>query len=294
MHIPVLLHEVIDMLNPEEGETFIDGTLGSGGHAKQIGKRLGRGGWLIGIDQDTLSLNIARKELEDLPCKKSFIFGNFRNIAALVESEGCQSADGVLLDIGFSSEQIESSGRGFSFLRDEPLDMRMGEGTKFNAGEMVNVWEENNLADVIYGYGGETAARRIAKGIVDARKTGRIETTFQLVEAIRKSIPAQLRNKRLHFATKTFQALRMAVNDELGALRDGLAGAWSILNPGGRLAVIAFHSLESRIIKEFYKDKVRSEEGEMPVKKAIKPTREELLSNPRSRSAQLRILVKNN
>jgi 16S rRNA (cytosine1402-N4)-methyltransferase len=293
MHIPVLLNEVIEYLAPREGEVFVDGTLGNGGHALTISAHLGKTGRLLGIDQDPDSLARARVALADVPCAVSFVIGNFRHISELAEAEGIKSANGVLLDLGFSSDQIESSGRGFSFLLDEPLDMRMGNGAKFTAEEIVNEWEEANLADVIYGYGEETLSRQIAHGIVLARQNGRIKTTGRLVEIIRTSVPAAYTRLRRHFATKTFQALRIAVNDELGALKDGLAGAWALLGGGGRLATISFHGLEARVIKEFYRAKITAGEGEMRPKKAVKARREELLANPRSRSAQLRVLIKN-
>lgn len=289
-HIPVLLPEVIDSLNPQPGETFIDGTLGNGGHAKEIGQRLGTTGWLIGIDQDATALARAEKNLAGLPCRVSLLLGNFRTIKELAVSVGAERAAGVLLDIGFSSDQLV--GRGLSFLTDEPLDMRLGSDAKFTAEEMVNDWDEANLADVIYGYGEETAARAIARGIVAARREGRIKTTGQLVKIIRQALPAPLTKKRLHFATKTFQALRIAVGDELGALKDGLTGAWEILAVNGRLGVISFHSLEARTVKNFFKAKVAAEEGELVNKKALQASREEILANSRARSAQLRIIKK--
>jgi len=291
-HIPVLLHEVIENLNPQEGEVFVDGTLGDGGHAKELGIRLGKTGWLLGIDQDKEALARAEVNLKGLDCRKNFILGNFRHIKELVNEAGANEVNGILLDIGFSSDQIESSGKGFSFLRDEPLDMRMGDEAKFSAEEMVNDWQENNLADVIYGYGEETFSRQIAEAIVNARKEGQIKTTGELVEIIRGAVPAWYTKKRIHFATRTFQALRIAVNDELGALKEGLAGSWDVLAPGGRLGVISFHSLEARIIKEFFREKKVSGEGKLTPSKAIKATREETLANPRSRSAQLRIIKK--
>jgi len=291
-HIPVLLHEVIENLDPREGEVFVDGTLGDGGHAKEIGLKLGKTGRLIGIDQDAEALARAKENLADLPCQTSFVLGNFRKIKELFKEAEAIEANGILFDIGFSSDQIEGSGRGFSFLRDEPLDMRMGDSAKFSAREMVNDWQENNLADVIYAYGEETFSRQIAEGIVNARKNGLIETTSQLVEVIRQAVPVWYTKKRLHFATRTFQALRIAVNDELGALKEGLIGAWDILAPGGRLGVISFHSLEARIIKEFFREKKVSGEGKMVKGNAVKATRAEVLANPRSRSAQLRIIKK--
>jgi len=295
MHIPVLLKEVIDNLNPQSGEIFVDGTVNRGGHAKELANYLGKKGILIGIDQDSQALAEAKDNLKDVPAKIILINGNFRNISELVKNAGVEKIDAVLLDIGFSSNQMENSGRGFSFKTDEPLNMSFSLEQKdgiFTAKDMINDWDENNLADVVYAYGEETFSRKIAKAIVEARQEGEIKTTGQLVEIIKKAVPAWYTKRRIHFATKTFQALRMTVNDELGALKDGLTGAWELLKPNGRLGVISFHSLEARIIKEFMKDKKVSGEGEMVVKKAVKPGREEVLANPRSRSAQLRVIRK--
>jgi 16S rRNA (cytosine1402-N4)-methyltransferase len=295
MHIPVLLQEVIDNLNPQDGEIFVDGTLNRGGHAKALALRLGKSGQLIGIDQDETALVQAKENLKDVPCRVSFINGNFRNIVKLVGDVGVEKVDGVLFDLGFSSDQIEHSGRGFSFKTNEPLVMSFSSGVKddsFTAADMVNDWAEESLADVIYAYGEETFARKIAKAIVESRQTGKIETTGQLVEIIKKAVPSWYTKKRIHFATKTFQALRITVNDELGALKDGLTGAWELLKPNGRLAVISFHSLEARIIKDFMRDKKVLGEGELVTKKAVKPARAEVLANSRSRSAQLRVIRK--
>ncbi len=295
MHIPVLLQEVLDNLNPQKGETFIDGTINHGGHAKEIAERLGSTGTLIGIDQDGKALSFAEQNLKSSPAKVILLNGNFRHLTSLIKEAGIEKVDGILLDIGFSSDQIENSGRGFSFKTDEPLNMSFQTKTDslaFNARDMVNDWDENNLADVIYAYGEETFSRQIAKGIVEARKEGEIKTTLQLVEIIRQAVPVWYTKKRIHFATKTFQALRMTVNDELGALKEGLNGAWEVLASGGRLGVISFHSLESRIIKEFMRDKKELGEGVLITKKAAKPNREEVLANPRSRSAQLRVIKK--
>lgn len=295
MHIPVLLQEVIAGLNPKEGEVFVDGTINQGGHAKELGLRLGTEGVLLGIDQDKNALLLAEKNLTSLPAKLVLLNGNFRKIADLVKKAGWEKVDGILLDIGFSSDQIEHSGRGFSFKTDEPLNMSFSSETSpdsFTAGEIVNDWDENNLADIIYAYGEETFSRQIAKSIVEARREKDILTTGQLVEIIRQAVPTWYTKKKIHFATKTFQALRMTVNDELGALKEGLAGAWELLKPEGRLGVISFHSLEARIIKEFMRDKKETGMGEMITKKAVKPSRAEVLANPRSRSAQLRIIKK--
>lgn len=294
-HIPVLLQEVIANLNPQEGDIFVDGTINRGGHAKELALRLGKKGVLIGLDQDETALAEAKVNLKDAPGKTVLLRGNFRNIGSLVKEAGVKNLDGVLLDIGFSSDQMEHSGRGFSFKLDEPLIMSFNtkpEEGSFTAKDMVNDWQENNLADVIYAYGEETLARKIAKAIVEARKEGEIETTGQLVAIIKRAVPAWYTKRRIHFATKTFQALRMTVNDELGALKEGLVNAWDLLRPNGRLGVISFHSLEARIIKEFMRAKKDSGEGELITKKAIKPGRVEVLANPRSRSAQLRVIRK--
>lgn len=295
MHIPVLLQEVIDNLNPQEGEVFVDGTINRGGHAKEIALHLGKRGMLIGIDQDKSALSEAKENLKDVLCKVVLLNGNFRNIAKLTKDAGVEKLDGILLDIGFSSDQMENSGRGFSFKTDEPLNMSFSTDVSdesFTAYDMVNDWDENNLADVIYAYGEETFSRKIAEAIVEARKEEKIETTGQLVEIIKKAVPVWYTKKRIHFATKTFQALRMTVNDELGALKEGLVGAWEMLGPGGRLGVISFHSLEARIIKEFMRDKKESGDGQLVTRRAVKPGRPEILANPRSRSAQLRVIKK--
>lgn len=295
MHIPVLLQEVIDNLDPQGGEIFVDGTINRAGHAKEIALLLGKDGVLIGIDQDEVALAEAKDNLKNVPCKVLFINGNFRNIVRLTKELGVEKVSGIFLDIGFSSNQMELSGRGFSFKTDEPLNMSFSAEVKedaFTARDMVNDWDENNLADVIYAYGEETFSRKIAKAIVDARKEGEIKTTGQLVEIIKGAVPIWYTKKRIHFATKTFQALRMTVNDELGALKEGLTGAWEILDQGGRLGIISFHSLEARIIKEFMREKKLAKEGELVTRRAVKPSRPEVLANPRSRSAQLRVIKK--
>jgi 16S rRNA (cytosine1402-N4)-methyltransferase len=203
--------------------------------------------------------------------------------------------DAVLADLGLSSEQLAESHRGFSFQGDEPLGMTLSSRPvpgALTAYEVVNFWREPTLADVIYGYGEERFARRIAKAIVLARAAKPLETTGQLVEVIKTAVPARYHGHRRHFATKTFQALRIAVNDELGALQNGLGSTWQRLNQSGRVAVITFHSLEARAVKRFCRERVAAAEAEMITKHAIRPTRSELLRNPRARSAQLRIIRK--
>ncbi len=291
VHTTVLLHETIDGLNLQDGATVIDGTFGGGGHSREICKR-NPNVTIIAFDQDAGAFEKARDKFEDSHCKIKFVNENFRNL-----DKHAESVDGVMLDLGLSSDQLENSGRGFSFMKDEPLLMTMKDKgdnltspEDVTAREVVNNWEEESLADIIYGYGEEKFARRIAKGIVEARKTKAIETTTDLVKIIGDSVPALYRRGRLHFATRTFQALRIAVNDELGALKEGLEKGFTALKPGGRMAVISFHSLEDRVVKRFYKEKEKEGKGKLMNKKPIIATAEEIKNNPRSRSAKLRIL----
>jgi len=295
MHRPVLLQPTIEQLDIRAGETVADATLGLGGHAKELAIRLGSTGTLIGLDADANLLAKAKVNLATVGCRMIFINANFRNIKRSLDEVGIERVDKILFDLGLNSEQFDESGRGFTFQKDEPLLMTLaseiGEET-LTAREIVNSWDEKNIADIIYGYGEERLSRRIAKAIVSARKKRAIETTFDLVEVIRSAVPVFQTKKKIHFATKTFQALRMAVNDEVGALQDGLAGAWEKLSDGGRVAVLSFHSLEARTVKQFFRQKVIDGEGKLVTKKVIKPSREEELANPRSRSAQLRVIAK--
>lgn len=293
-HIPVLLQPTIEGLQIKEGEIVVDATLGLGGHSREICQKIGKTGTLIGIDQDSSTLAKAKEYLSIYPANKIFKLSNFRHLAEILDQAGIEQVDTVLFDLGFSSEQMDLSGRGFTFQKDEPLLMTLASDIDQNsltAEEIVNNWEEDNLADIIYGYGEEKFARRIAKVIFEARKEKPIRTTYDLVELIRQAVPTWYTKRRIHFATKTFQALRITVNDELGAFKEGLAGAWDRLDDEGRIAVISFHSLEAKLVKDFIKEKKKNKELEL-ITKVVKPTREELLNNPRSRSAQLRIFKK--
>lgn len=295
VHKPVLLNEVISELDPKEGETFVDGTLNVGGHAKEIAMLLGKSGHLVGIDQDETALALAKKNLADVPCQVDLLNGNFKDIPELLATIKVEEVDAVLLDIGLSSDQLELSGRGFTFQKDEPLLMTFkAKPTEedLTAREIINDWDEENIEAILSGYGEETFAKRIAKAIMTARKDHPIETTFQLVEVIKSAVPTGYTKRRIHFATKTFQALRITVNDEIGSLKKAMENIWPILKIGGRLGIISFHSLEARTIKNFYKQKVSSEEGVLTKKKAIQASREEEKENPRSRSAQLRVIKK--
>jgi 16S rRNA (cytosine1402-N4)-methyltransferase len=293
-HIPVLLNEILAGLDPKEGEIFLDGTVNRGGHAKAIGEKLGQTGLLIGLDRDAQALTEAKENLKDLPCQVSLILGNFRDLGDILDAKGIKAIDGALFDFGLSSQQLDDSGRGFTFRHDEPLLMTFEAESGENdltAAKIVNEWEESVLADILFTYAEERYSRQIAKGIVDARRRAHILTTGQLVAVIEAAVPAGYKRGKINCATKTFQALRIAVNDELGAIKEGVRSAWEILKPGGRLAVISFHSLEAGIVKEFFNAKKKERTGEI-ILKAAKPSYLEVRANPRSRSAQLRIIKK--
>lgn len=291
VHKSVLLKETIEGLSLGKGGTVLDGTLGGGGHSLGICERYPEVK-IIALDKDEEALSRAKDKFAETKCKISFTQENFRNLDKVLNGE---KVGGIVLDLGLSSDQFENSGRGFSFMRDEPLLMTMKANPSsedITAHEVVNFWEEGNLADIIYGYGEEQFAKRIAKGIVEARKYGEIKTTFDLVKLIESSVPNFYKKGKIHPATKTFQAIRIAVNDELGALSEGLRKGFDALSPGGRFAVISFHSLEDRMVKNFFKMKAKDGEGILHTKKPITPILLEKKENPRSRSAKLRILEK--
>ncbi|OGI92459.1 16S rRNA (cytosine(1402)-N(4))-methyltransferase [Candidatus Nomurabacteria bacterium RIFCSPLOWO2_01_FULL_46_18] len=293
-HRPVLLNETIEGLGLSEDSVVLDCTFGGGGHSKEILRRY-RKAKVVAIDEDR---NVEGGE------NISLYHENFRNLDRVLQKENIEKVDGVIFDLGFSSDQLESSGRGFSFLKDEPLLMTLkakpGE-EDLTAKMVINNWSEKSLADIIYGYGEERYARRIARIIAEERFRKPIETTGELVEIIKKAVPSRYRTKKIHFATRTFQALRIAVNDELGALKEGLEKGFEALKPESRMAVISFHSLEDRIVKKFYKEKAspvglwpRVEESKAVLinKKPIRASDEEIKNNIRSRSAKLRIIKK--
>jgi len=293
-HEPVLLHEVIVGLDLRPGLTVLDATLGRGGHSRAIGEAIGATGKLIALDADPEAVAKARINLADLPCLALFQSGNFRDLETHFTTLGIGSIDRALFDLGLSSPQLADSTRGFSFQTDGPLLMTLGgtDAKGLNAARLVNGLPVSELADLIARYGEEGYARRIAEAIVTSRRAGSILTTGQLVKVIASAVPKSYRSGRRHFATKTFQALRIATNDELGALGDGLSTVWRFLTPPGRLAVISFHSLEARLVKERFREWVRGGRGKLLTKHAIRPNREEEVGNPRSRSATLRIISK--
>jgi 16S rRNA (cytosine1402-N4)-methyltransferase len=294
-HIPVLLKETIDELHLKEGETVLDGTINTGGHSLVICSRIGRSGHLIGIDRDGDALAIAKERLAMVQPKITLLEGNFRDMNTLCASVGVTEVDAILLDIGLSNRQLFNSQRGFSFQNDEPLMMTFNAHPKdgeLTAEEIVNEWDEENLADIIFGYGEERSARSIAKAIVKARAVSRITSTLQLAEIIKESTPIWRRKKKIHPATQTFQALRITVNDELGALKEGIEKAVQLLKPDGRLAIITFHSGEDRIVKHTFKQLADDGIVRIKTKKPIVPTEEENIDNPKARSSKLRIIEK--
>ncbi len=297
LHTPVLLEESIEGLNLHEGSVVFEGTVGLGGHSQMICEKIGPMGLFVGSDLDQESLNLAKKKLDDTECKKIFVCDNFRNIDAILEEKGIEKVDAVLLDIGLSMRQLETASRGFSFLRDEPLLMTFysdpfnSDYKGITARDIINSWAEESISDIIYAYGEERYARRIAQEIIKARALKPIETSKDLAEIVMRSVP-KFRSSRTHPATKTFQAIRIAVNDELGALREGLLNGFMRLAPNGRMAVISFHSLEDRIIKQFFKEQQKQGLVTIITKKPITPSSEELQRNSSARSAKLRIVQK--
>lgn len=304
-HRPVLLRETVEALRVLPGGTYIDGTLGGGGHAEAVLTVLGGTGRLLGIDQDPDALAAAGERLKGYE-NFTAVRGNFSEMLDLARGQGIESADGILLDIGVSSHQLDTPERGFSYHHDAPLDMRMSQEGQ-SARDLVNALSARELADIIFRYGEDKSARRIAEGIVRAREQGPIETTGQLAEIVKASVPAAVRRGEGHPARKTFQALRIAVNGELDALEKGLDAALELLAPGGRLAVITFHSLEDRIVKrrlaEYCQGCVcppdfpvcvcgRQPKGKPVCRKGQAPGEEELAENPRARSARLRAVEK--
>ena len=296
-HTPVLLAEVIAGLAPQSGGRYIDGTLGGGGHAAAILEASAPDGRLRGIDADPAALAAGATRLAAFGERATVARGNFRDLAQLARANGFEPADGILLDLGVSSHQLNTPERGFSFMADAPLDMRMDPTGGETAADLVDELPESELADLIYRYGEERGSRRIARAIVTARRTRRIATTGALAEVVARALGG--RRGKIHPATRTFQALRIAVNHELESLEAVLPQAVNVLASGGRLAVIAFHSLEDRIVKQFF----RAESGyagavgpsrlRIITKKPIEAEPAEARANPRARSAKLRIAERN-
>lgn len=301
MHIPVLLNETIESLAVKQGGVYIDGTLGGAGHSTRLMEKAGDGARLLGIDKDVQAVERCKLVLSNVPGAKTIVHGSHGDIASISKSNGFEKVDGILLDLGVSSFQIDEADRGFSFMKDGPLDMRMDGSAALSAADIVNTAPEEELERIFREYGEEKFAKRIARAICLRRATSKVETTSQLAELVQESVP---RTGAKHPATRVFQALRMAVNSEIDDLKRALEGGLGLLKTGGRFAVITFESVTDRIVKRFFAMHQRREvsllqggvrtEGERPYVKlvfrhAVKPSNEEISNNVRSRSAKLRV-----
>lgn len=288
-HTPVLLNEVLDVLDPKPGEKFVDGTVDGGGHAEAILEKLGPKGKLLGVEWDEKVLATGHARLGARKNAK-IVHGNYADVSEILKKEKFGAADGLLLDLGFSSEQLAESGRGFSFSeasRDEPLLMTYDDSRE-PVRDILRQTKEADLANLIFEFGGERQSRRIAKAIIEHGRRRRIETAGELANVIRSALPKNYERGRIDPATRTFQALRIYANDELGNLSHILRELGSFMNPGGRVAIITFHSLEDRIVKNAFRDMAKEGSAVLIMKKPIVASREEIRENPRSRSAKLR------
>lgn len=303
-HITVLKEEAVKGLNIRPDGIYVDCTLGGAGHSSLIASQLNEGGRLIAIDQDDIALANAKEKLASYGDKVTLVKSNFRELKQVLADLGLSGADGVLFDLGVSSPQLDEGERGFSYNADAPLDMRMDQEAPISAYDVINEWEEEELAKILWEYGEEKFARKISRQIVNHRQKSPIETTGQLVEIIKEAIPAAARRTGPHPAKRSFQAIRIAVNDELNAFQDAVADAIEVLHPLGRVSVITFHSLEDRICKQTFAEFAKGcicppgfpvcNCGNQPslkviTRKPILPTEAELAANPRARSAKLRI-----
>lgn len=290
MHKPVLLASVLRYLDLKPGAVVLDGTAGSGGHAEAILKSIGPDGCLIALDRDEEAIRRLEERLKGLKGKVFLKQFDFRHLDLALSSLHIQKVNAVLLDIGFSSDQLDDPARGFSFREDGPLDMRMDRNQVRDAASWVNEEPAERLAEIFYKFGEERFSRKIARAIVRERERRHIRTTKELAGIIEKAVPGRYRFRRIHPATRVFQALRIAVNDELAALEEALPKALNALGPNGTLAVISFHSLEDRIVKHFFLKAAREGSARILTKKPVRPGEEEIAENPRSRSAKLRVI----
>jgi 16S rRNA (cytosine1402-N4)-methyltransferase len=294
-HLPVLLKEIVQCLDPQPNENFIDCTFGQGGHTLAILEKNGPKGKVLGIEADPKILTNTKYKIQDTKYKNRLVLvnDNFANLEKIVTKEKFINISGVLMDLGISSWHLEESKRGFSFMKDEPLLMRLDAKTQETAKEIVNYWPEQLLVKMLQDYGQERFARRIAKAICLSRKAKPIESTFQMVKIIKSAVPKNYERGRLHPATRTFLALRLTVNKELENLEKILPQALKVLERNGKLAVISFNSLEDRLVKTFFKEEARQGNIKVISKKPITPGWPEITANPRARSAKLRVAVKN-
>jgi 16S rRNA (cytosine1402-N4)-methyltransferase len=301
-HVPVLAGELIALLDPKPGDVAVDCTVGGGGHARLIAERIGSTGLLIGIDRDPAAEERFAELAAEVPCRTRFVRSDFATALSQLREEGIE-ADLVYLDLGMSSMQVDTCTRGFSYTYDAPLDMRMDPDQELSAREIVNEWDERRLARLLREYGEERYSNQIARAIVRDRRREELVSTQQLVESIKSAVPVPAQFGSGHPARRTFQALRIAVNDELAQLDEALPAAWDVLAPEGRFAAISFHSLEDRRVKRFLADRARGcicppelpvcvcgrvPEAELLTRRAVAPTPGEVATNPRSKSAHLR------
>lgn len=294
MHISVLLHESIEGLELKDGDVVFDGTFGGGGHTRAM-LALGKKIKVIATDLDTDAIKNGQELVAEYPDQLILENDSFAHIASILEKYNIPGVDKVLLDLGWSSNQLESGERGLSFLKDEPLVMTLKKEvteSDVTAELIVNEWGEDTIADILFGFGEERYARRIARVICEARQVKPIKTTHELVEIISRAVPPNYRFGKIHPATRTFQALRIAVNHELETLETVLAEAWKVLRPEGRMSIISFHSLEDRIVKRFFREVAAETGATILTKKPIVASEDEISVNPRSRSAKLRIIKK--
>lgn len=303
-HVSVLLEETVEHLNIKADGIYVDGTLGGAGHAYQICKRLGAGGRLIGIDQDGEAIRTSAERLKEFGDKVTIVKSNYVNMKQILQDLGIQRVDGIVLDLGVSSYQLDNADRGFSYMEDAPLDMRMDREQGTSAKEIVNTYPESELFRIIKEYGEERFAKSIARNIVKARSEKEIETTLELVDIIRRSMPAKARNGKGHPAKRTFQAIRIECNRELEVLRETLDDMVDLLSDHGRICIITFHSLEDRMVKSNFRKNENPctcppdfpvcvcgniSKGKVITRKPILPSEEEREGNPRSKSAKLRV-----
>lgn len=303
-HVSVLLEETVEHLNIKADGIYVDGTLGGAGHAYQICKRLGAGGRLIGIDQDGEAIRTSAERLKEFGDKVTIVKSNYVNMKQILQDLGIQRVDGIVLDLGVSSYQLDNADRGFSYMEDAPLDMRMDREQGTSAKEIVNTYPESELFRIIKEYGEERFAKNIARNIVKARSDKEIETTLELVDIIRRSMPAKARNGKGHPAKRTFQAIRIECNRELEVLRETLDDMVDLLSDRGRICIITFHSLEDRMVKSNFRKNENPctcppdfpvcvcgniSKGKVITRKPILPSEEEREGNPRSKSAKLRV-----
>ena len=298
-HVPVLLKEVIDYLDPQANENFIDATVGEGGHTTAILEKNRPKGKVLGIEMDPelyqkLKSCMAKFPISNFQFSNRLILVNdsYINLKKIVKKNHFKPIHGILFDLGMCSWHLEASGRGFSYLKDEPLDMRFNPKNDLTAAEIINLWDIEKIEKILKEFGEEKYAHRISLAIKETRKKERIVGTHQLVDILKRVLPKNYDKKRIHFATRTFQALRIAVNNELQIIANGIEQAIKILEPGGKITVISFHSLEDRIVKNLFREKAKIEKLSILTRKPISPCIEEIRNNPRSRSAKLRAAEK--